>query len=296
MTKRHWSSPDANELVQRMGLEDPVEAITMVVRNLIDEAGLTGPPADLEILASYRDVIKIQTCKMDSAGRLVPRQDGKWIIYINDSHSSEKQRFTIAHEIAHTLLPTYTGQYIDDDDTGRFSIGDSEGQEKEYLCDAGGAALLLDARWLRTFINDRPIDLNLLNSAARVFQASLHATMLQLVKIAAEPIAFVIWESEVTPTPYGWNHYSSQLSVSSVARSETFPSDCYIPVGTSIPEDSPVFQAIQEPSKHTREHFSFDFGGTTGVWRLSSEHWYVPFNRRPRVISILKPPKANVRK
>jgi hypothetical protein len=136
---RRWFSREARLLSIAAEEADPAQAIAKLARDLIDETGIASPPFRPCVLASYRDVADVRRRPMRSAARLVP-EDGKLYIDVNQEHSTGKQNFSADHEVVHTLFPTYTGQAVDDPETGLYWTG----TEEEQLCDIGASRLLLD--------------------------------------------------------------------------------------------------------------------------------------------------------
>jgi len=167
MTTRRWYSRDAQLLRLRTGARDPAVAISTLAENLLDEVGFDGPPFRPDILASFRGISDIRRHPMASAARLVPGDRGL-IVEVNVDHSPSKQNFSIDHEITHTLLPTYSGQSVEDVVTGQFSLT----SEEELLCDIGASTLLLDGRWLCPLARDAGPSLDTLFQLAETFGAS----------------------------------------------------------------------------------------------------------------------------
>ena len=60
---------------------------------------------DISALISLREDISIEYVPLDASisGRLY-RKDGGWIISVNRGHHVNRQRFTLAHELAHYVL------------------------------------------------------------------------------------------------------------------------------------------------------------------------------------------------
>jgi hypothetical protein len=139
-------------------------------------------------LASFQGA-HVRTVPLSGAARIRPEAD-KLIIEVNEAHSVGKQNFSLGHEITHTLLPTYTGEPVDDTVTGEFAGA----VEQELLCDLGAAALLLNQRWLRPMASEAGPSLSALVSLAATFRASLQATAHQLTEADIWPCAFVLWE------------------------------------------------------------------------------------------------------
>src|SRR5690606_20934843 len=93
------------------GDKDPVEAVTQKGRTLILDAidhGWSGPPFDPFELADYPD-IRIPPRHEVRDARMVVSGDDICIQY-NPNRPKGRVRFSVAHEIAHTLFPDYQGK------------------------------------------------------------------------------------------------------------------------------------------------------------------------------------------
>ncbi len=265
--------------------------------NLIDFAGFEEPPFNPVILASIRNVREVRRVPMSGAARLIP--DGAFLrIEVNQVHSLGKQNFSIDHESSHTLIPTYTNERVDDKETGTFR----DNSEKEFLCDIGAAALLLDPRWLARFALQASPSIRLLRGAAETFDASLEATARQLALIAPWPAAFVFWEEGVRkkerippgqlliPELFGLGGHEPRLRVVSCYQTATFRH--FVPRNKSVPDTSLVAACCDdEPQTFGTE--TFDFGKSAEQIQLYSENLHAPYRRgslvRRRVISLLLP-------
>lgn len=295
MKTRRWLSRDAHLLLKVTGENDPTRAITKRAAELIDEAVLDQPPFYPEILASFRGVSEVRRKSMAGAARLVPEK-GSLIIEVNQDHSAGKQNFSIDHEVAHTLLPTYAVGIVDDEVTGQFPSN----SETELLCDIGASALLLDARWLRPLADSAGASLQTLFQLADLFGASLQATALRLSELNVWPCAFVFWEegyrkSDRIPQGQGlmpgMEHFGkpgAKLRVSFPYVSSSF--GYFVPKNKSVEHTSLVAQC-SEAGEPTFGIEAFDLG--LQIVELFCENAYVPYKSGPtvnrRVISLLLP-------
>src|SRR5687767_13723455 len=111
-----------------------------IVDALLSEAEVIEPPANLELLASFRGIRSIYTTSMREAGRLVPDGTG-YLVQVNAAHSLGKRRFTVSHEICHTFFNEARNGMAGstDAETGRYD----ERSPEEYLCDRGAGRILL---------------------------------------------------------------------------------------------------------------------------------------------------------
>ncbi len=293
MSPRHWSSDAARALCRATGRSDPVAAIIARADALLDEAAVNGPPVPLAVLASFQGIRNIETVDMVASGRLIVHPEGS-VVQVNRAESPARRQFTIAHEIAHTLLPAYATHPHDVEDahTGDYP----QTAEEEHLCDVGASALLLPERWLRPAAQQRTPSLASLQDLARQFKASLEATARAVARLDVWPFALVFWEP-------GWRKADRAAAAQGdpippalrVTRAIAAPSfGVYIPRNKSVAEDTSIYQAYASGSP------------THGIDRLTlrtidtdveAESVYVPLMRgavlHPRVVSFLLRPCAD---
>src|SRR5689334_9596460 len=86
-------------------------------RRVLEQHRISSAPVDVESLArKWAHVLK-QSLSEDISGMLVPLPNPidrrHWAIVVNNSHSVVRQRFTMAHELAHLLLHGYTAAHAD---------------------------------------------------------------------------------------------------------------------------------------------------------------------------------------
>jgi Zn-dependent peptidase ImmA (M78 family) len=170
---------------------EPDVAIRRRARDLVAWArgmGWDGPPFDLELLASLCG-FRVEYTPLGA------RQDG-WIdswrrrILINAEMHELRQRFTLAHEIAHTLLPDFG--------LGTSSVdvdGDYEWAEQsppEQLCQVAAAELLMPADAFREACGDAAATVDGVRSVAERFQASIPAAARQWIVLSPRSAALII--------------------------------------------------------------------------------------------------------
>lgn len=122
-------------------LGDPVAAVRQRTRAVAATAmsqGWSGPPWDMELLASLQDI------RVENTGHLGRGRDALWTsgrILVSSSAPPTRRRYSIAHEIVHSFLASH-------DEAVDFSVLSpavrqlAEG-ELEYLCQMGAADLLM---------------------------------------------------------------------------------------------------------------------------------------------------------
>jgi len=77
---------------------------------LLDDYGVTGPPVPVEeIAAKLKLQVVYDSLPHDTSSVLIRQPNGRQVIGVNALHSSTRQRFSLAHEIGHSLLHLSTG-------------------------------------------------------------------------------------------------------------------------------------------------------------------------------------------
>ena len=228
---------------------DAEDAIRRRARALINEVQSVfvweGPPFDLIALASYRGFQVIMT------GGLAPSQDAciiPGLIAINSSKPPRRRRYSLAHEISHTLFPDY-------DDTLR-SAGklwrdarkpmktDAANVELERLCDIGASELLLPEFAFRPLLLADGLSLDTVVRLSTLFDASLEATCRRATDITHERAMTLVVQPWDTETGKPTREYAPRASLR-VARS--FPSrassNWTLRSGTQVPTTSVASKA-----------------------------------------------------
>jgi Zn-dependent peptidase ImmA (M78 family) len=80
--------------------------INKLINELLDNYQITEPPVDVKVIAEKLKIIVVPRPYKDKgrlSGMLV-RNEKMTIIGVNESHTLEKQRFSIAHELGHYFL------------------------------------------------------------------------------------------------------------------------------------------------------------------------------------------------
>lgn len=168
------------------GQLDPIEAIEAKARTLALQAmdeGWSGPPFDPVELA------KLCGLKVDARGdipdaRLVP-DNGKLRIEYNPTRPRGRLRFSIAHEIAHTLFPDCKDE-IRHRSTEQRGQGDS--WQLEVLCNIAAAELLMPLGSFSQF-TDEALSIDSVMELRKEYDVSVEACLIRLVKLANRPAA-----------------------------------------------------------------------------------------------------------
>ena len=186
------ASPVGRELMRVAGEMSARRAMERLASDLSVEAEITKPPVNLLRAGSFQNVRRIEAVAMAQSGRLIPDGDG-FLIQVNAADRLTRQRFSIGHEIGHTLIPSYRANphRITETAIGRFSH--CRGDEVETLCDIAAAELLLPMRLFGPLAAEAGCSLGVVDELAEQFQASLIATTRRLVETQLWRCALVVW-------------------------------------------------------------------------------------------------------
>lgn len=154
--------------------------------NLLRESGELRAPVNVERVAKHLGIrVEYANLDEDCSGVLVKSDDGSAVIGVNWDHHSNRQRFTIAHEIGHYALAHEGGTFVDKGTYARFRDQDAYSGKlmDERQANRFAAALLMPARLVREAFEDRlldPGDDEGLQELARSFEVSPQAMMFRL--------------------------------------------------------------------------------------------------------------------
>lgn len=173
--------------------------------------------------------------------RLVARGD-RAIISVDSGSNDGRQRFSLAHELAHWICDRKTGSFM----CAKEDIGPQNAEAKSVEAHANGYAsqLILPTYLVDPWMQGRKIVLDVASLLAKDFNASLTAASIKLIKRASVP-SYVACHSQ---SRLIWHQ-----------RSLSFPPDFY--VVSELHQDTDAFQMA--------------FGAGTGMSRPKRE----PANR-----------------
>jgi len=158
-SEARWSNASVLSLIRDRQRDDPVEIIVSESRQLALDAidqGWQGPPYDPVELARMRGIGVVANENVADA-RTVPLEGGDFQIEFNPNRPAPRVRFSIAHEIAHTLFPDATDEVRHRHSRER-QLGDD--WQLEMLCNMATAEIAMPIGVFPDEVADRPsIDL-----------------------------------------------------------------------------------------------------------------------------------------
>jgi hypothetical protein len=210
LATRRWSHPSALLLAAE---GDPEEVIIRRARELVfraTEAGWTGPPFDPFSLAELQGIDVVPTQSVTEA-RISLGESGRLRIDYNPDQPRTRQRYSIAHELAHALLSD-VGRQARFRARGKPRPGDD--WQLELLCNRAAAELLMPIGSMSEPI-ERDIGIDDVLEARRTYEVSVEAVVLRLVSLARRPfLAFAAAPAKTSST------YRIDYRVSSAAWSD----------------------------------------------------------------------------
>jgi O-acetyl-ADP-ribose deacetylase (regulator of RNase III) len=227
-TKSYWSNPSVRALAD---LEDdenkPVELITQKARDLIFEyiqEGGTVKPLDPFDLARYKK-LKVEPCEDVLDARTV-HTGGRLVIQYNPKRPRVRTRFSICHEITHTIFPDCAARV-----RNRATHEQMEADEwqLESLCDIGAAELLMPIGSFAD-LGKESLSVNALLKLREQFDVSTEALLIRVAKLTKTP-CFIFCASRYD---YGRPRYKIDYAF----RTRTLRQP--IPFGLRLPTDSVV--------------------------------------------------------
>lgn len=226
--------------------EDPIATIERRARELVlqaRDAGWQGPPFNPIAIA---DLLKIPVeANADTVDALTIATEAGLRIQFNPTQARERVRFSIAHEIAHTLFPDVA-------DAVRHRSGPTSGDDwqLEMLCNIAAAEFVMPIGSLEA--RERLPSIEQLMVERRRFDVSAEAFLIRVTKSADEPIVMFC------ASPLSTNGSITGYRVDYTVGSKSAP--LFRLSGTTVPKGSAVYSctAIGYTDKQVEHWLSQD--------------------------------------
>jgi len=208
---------------------DPVATMEGRARALALEAmdeGWKGPPFD-PLLLAQRLGLNVEARGDIPDARLVPSGHGKMVLEYNPTRPRGRLRFSIAHEIAHTLFDDCAKQIRN---RGGHPSSEGDNWQLEVLCNIGAAELLMPSGSF-TQLADQRLSIQQVMDIRKQYDVSVEACLIRLIKLARTPCAAFCASA----------HQDGGYKVDYVIPALGY--DCPVSVGQRLPEKSVVSEA-----------------------------------------------------
>jgi Zn-dependent peptidase ImmA (M78 family) len=165
------------------------ERIVHAVAALLQDAGVQRAPVDLFAVANARGVTDVEFVSGSEMkgllGHVSSRQEGLRIRINADTPL--RQRFTFAHEIAHTLVSPELGG-------DRSPVGTPSGyRATERLCDRIASEILMPTAWFEASSKDRPVSIDTMVELAEEFEASVESVAVRMSRQRGQYVELICW-------------------------------------------------------------------------------------------------------
>jgi Zn-dependent peptidase ImmA (M78 family) len=254
----HGVHPHVRAVMEETGESDPTRAVRakaqQVVRQYV-EMFHEEPPFNLEAMASLRGLKITQEAPKHSPDSEIAPENGGVVLRVNRNRPIVRQRFSIGHEIGHTLFPEYDLVVRCRKRSDRDWADDSD--QVESLCDVAASEILFPSPWFDDAVAGLNVGALALCDLALRFQASPEATLRRFADVYRGPVAvlFCSWKLKPTearrraadrnqmamfcnslPAP------TQKLRVDYAVLNEAFASRCtdHVPKDKSLPLDGPI--------------------------------------------------------
>ncbi|MCI0426408.1 MAG: ImmA/IrrE family metallo-endopeptidase [Nitrospiraceae bacterium] len=182
--KIEWSHQSVRRFANKA---DPIETMIAHARSVVlnaQEQGWTGPPFDPVALAEILHVnVEPKQNLLDA--RTVSGPEGALRIEFNPDQPKGRQRYSIAHELAHTFFPDVREEVRHR--LSRREMRDDDWQ-LELLCNLGAAEILMP---IGSFVelSKEELSAHRLMELRRKFDVSIEALCIRLVRLTEQPCA-----------------------------------------------------------------------------------------------------------
>jgi len=174
-----------------MGIE--LNVPVKIARRLVSKYELE-PPIDVEKLVLERAKLVFAEIPVRGVGGVclnLKALGKRQTVIVNVENPKSRQRFTLAHELGHILIPWHTGSvvdHLDPDDTGEV-----EGYwTMEQEANAFAAELLMPLSWVDDLVNGTADLATVHRKIARECDVSLHAAGIRLINILPKNIVYAV--------------------------------------------------------------------------------------------------------
>ena len=223
-TNFRWTNKSVLTLA---GGENPIIAIKRKARELVllaRDRGWNGPPFNPIFIA---DLLKIPvTANASVADACIVSTDGKLQIQFNPTQVRERVRFSIAHEIAHSLFADVADEVRN---RGGNKIVKDDWQ-LEVLCNLAASEFVMPIGSISA--REKLVSLEELMTERRKFDVSAEAFLIRVTKIANEPV--VMFCASPSSKTADEKTYRVDYSVTSASAPHVLAS------GFRVPKDSVV--------------------------------------------------------
>ena len=176
-------------VLKRAKAKTPETAIRRLSRNLLRESGVTKPPFKPEQLGRSINMRIEKTNLVDCDARLLPAPGG-YLAEVCQSHSVERQNFSLCHEIAHTFFEPLDFNYPSQIVNCSVSPINAKNDE-EKLCNMASAEMLMPRKIFSEYVQDADPSMTSIRSISELFGTSTQTVITRILELDLWELVFV---------------------------------------------------------------------------------------------------------
>ena len=255
-------------IMDETGEDDPFEAVRIKARAIVTDFRQTfgeEPPFNVKAVASLRGLHwSDDDPRFSDDSEISPESDGRVVLRVNAARPHTRQRFSICHEIGHTLFPDY--QLAVRCRKGRDRSFADPSDLLETLCDVAASELMFPTPWFKDRIAGMTVSAAGLAALAQDYEASREAALRRFVELSCEYRAVVFFSWKLKPKqesqlqrdrnqlfmfdedPVADAESKRMLRVDYAIVNEAFQRRCgnHIPKDKSVDSRGPLYQAAAD--------------------------------------------------
>jgi Zn-dependent peptidase ImmA (M78 family) len=228
-TQDRWTNQSVRSLA---GSDDPVETVVRKARAAVVKAldeGWSGPPFDPLKLAQLMGIEVIGKEVVRDA-RTVADANGRLTIELNPNRPRARLRYSVAHELAHSLFPDCAKHVRN---RAAYHEVTADEWQLEALCNIGAAEFLMP---MGSFPELREEDLSIgrLLDLRQIYGVSTEAVLIRTVRLSNQPVA-MFCASKVEMGPHH-GAYRVDYLITSRTSPDIVQRGALLPAGTIVAE------------------------------------------------------------
>jgi hypothetical protein len=247
-------------LLEQARLEAPQlsdeERVAVLAAELIEQLEAR-PPINLEMIASWQGVEKIEVDDIPWAGCLI-NDGGHVLMKLRRGDSRRRRRFTGFHEIGHTFCPGFRLE-------PQYRCNPVISQKKatiEGLCDVAASEMLFPKDLIAEDLKQASFGLDAVEAISDRYDGSIEAAAHRFVNLWPEDVVLLVLEPGLRKEELSDPAAEEKLRVRSVHANGRWP---FIPRNKSAPSEGPLERAFNGELIDERSTLEGICAGTTSV-------------------------------
>jgi len=169
-----------------------IERARQLTNRLVESKGCEEPPISVEELARLQGIKTIEKTDLGKLDAALVKLPHGYVMRVNSNHHPFRQNFSCAHEIGHTLLHDLEQESLGNVEFRlvSFEIGR---KDKERLCDAAAAELLMPERIFGKYLSGFGVSVAAIERLSNVFKVSIPAVAIRVAQVSEEPCVAILW-------------------------------------------------------------------------------------------------------